>query len=247
MDCNHARLLLTVGHPLATELETADKQALAAHLADCPECGPWAEAEQRADEKLGAAMRDVPVPEGLQLRIARRLRAERDAWWRGWLVRAAGILLVVGLATSLAYAAWNRLKPAPDTQQVLDRFDKLPYAPEQVEQWYAARNVRMTAPPKFEYGYLKSLGLADFEGKQVPYLLFLYPGKGQDRPGVAQVYVLTDRQFNLSNLRGVPVLPGSQQSVAILPHPTDPQVVYVIVHTAETPLTAFYKDTRGEI
>ena len=89
MDCKHARMLLDVAHPLATELEAVETEALAAHLAECPDCGFAAEAERRVDEKFGAAMRDVPVPDGLQQRIVRRLQGERDAWWRARVFRAA--------------------------------------------------------------------------------------------------------------------------------------------------------------
>src|SRR2546423_15106509 len=90
MDCNHARLLLEVAHPVATELEAPERKALAAHLADCPECGAWAEAERRADEKIGAAVRDVAVPGGPKQGVGRRPNAEGDAFYRRWLGRAAG-------------------------------------------------------------------------------------------------------------------------------------------------------------
>ena len=81
-------MLLEVAHPLATELEANETEALAAHLADCPDCGPWAEAEHRIDEKVGVAMRDVAIPDGLQQRIVRRLGVERDAWWRARVKRS---------------------------------------------------------------------------------------------------------------------------------------------------------------
>ena len=103
MDCKHARMLLEVAHPIATQLEPAETAALASHLADCPDCGFVAEAERRVDEKFTAAMRDVPVPEGLKERIGRRLQGERDAWWRVRVLRAFG---TAAAACLLALAGW---------------------------------------------------------------------------------------------------------------------------------------------
>ena len=130
MDCNHARLLLEVAHPVATELEAPERKALAAHLADCPECGTWAEAERRADEKIGAAVRDVTVPEGLKQGIVRRLNAERDAFYRRWLVRAAGVAAALLLTVWVGYAAWFGRKPAPELELFAQQVDLPVGAPE---------------------------------------------------------------------------------------------------------------------
>lgn len=243
MDCNNARLLLEVAHPLATQLPADDTQALAAHLAECPECGPWAEAERRSDEKLALAMLDVPVPAGLQDRLLRRLHVERDAIYRRWAVRAAGIAAAFLLACLVGYTAWFNKRPAPDLVQFHAEVDDVPYSAERVEEAFAARGIAMTAPPKFEYGYLKSVGLANFQGRQVPYLLFLHEGAGNQRPATAQVYVLSERQFNLSDLAGL-VVPGSRQSITVLRDPANPQFAYVVVHSAGTQPHHFFRPTK---
>src|SRR5207244_393513 len=114
MDCNNARLLLEVAHPLANELDARDTAELAGHLADCPDCGPWAQNEHRVDEALGKAMRAVPVPSGLALKIVRRLHVERDAWYRGWAVRAAGIAAALLLLLWGSWAFWLGKKATVD-------------------------------------------------------------------------------------------------------------------------------------
>src|SRR5947209_7636374 len=114
MDCKNARLLLEFARPGGRELEAADAEALHQHLAECSECAALAHDEQRADEHLGRAMRDVPVPAGLRERVLKRLSVERDAWYRRWLVRwaaAAAVLLAVGL---LGYHYWFGQRPALD-------------------------------------------------------------------------------------------------------------------------------------
>jgi hypothetical protein len=234
MDCKTARLLLEVAHPLATELEASDKEQLAAHLAECPECGGWAEAERLADEQLGAAMRDVPVPQGLELRLLGRLHKERDAWYRAWLVRAAGLLLVLGLGAGIGYAVWFNRKPAPDLPKFLEEVtdQRLKSSPEQVEEMFKARGVPMVAPPQFDYRQLHSVGMADFQGKQVPYLVFFYNGGPNPPSALATVYVLSDRQFNLDDLRNrKPAFPGSGQNIWVDTHPNDQHVVYVVTYT----------------
>src|SRR5262249_18708098 len=130
MECNHARLLLEVAHPLATELEAPERQELAAHLAECLECGAWAEAERRVDEKFGTAMRDVPVPDGLQQRIVRRLNVERDAYWRRLILRSGSIAAALLLACLVGYAAWFSKKPAVDIISLHQEVNDIPYSAE---------------------------------------------------------------------------------------------------------------------
>ena len=89
MDCKTARLLLDFARPLCPELDTADAEALHSHLAECPECGPFAAGERRIDGHFGRAVRDVPVPEHLRDRLVKRLAVERDAWYRRRLLPAA--------------------------------------------------------------------------------------------------------------------------------------------------------------
>jgi hypothetical protein len=231
MDCKEARMLLEVAHPLATQLDAPETEALAAHLADCAECGSWAEAEHLVDEKLGAAMRDVPVPDGFQQRLLRRLQVERDAWWRVRLVRVAGVAAAVLLACWMGYVAWFGKKPIPDLEALLKDADQVPYNTNLVEQVFLAKGVVMTAPPTFDYRYLVSCNMVDFQGKQVPCLLFVRQDSGK-LPVTAQVYVLSDRVFDIEAIRNSPPLPGSHQNINTLVDKNDSHVVYVVVYTA---------------
>src|SRR5947209_6413570 len=110
MDCRTARLLLDFARPLSTELEASEAEALHCHLADCSQCGALAQVERQADERLGQAVRDVPVPDGLRQRLLSRLAIERDAWYRRWLMRATGIAAAITLAVWLG---WSLRGPRP--------------------------------------------------------------------------------------------------------------------------------------
>jgi len=241
MDCKHARLLLEIAHPLTRELGARETEALAGHLADCPECGPWAEAERQIDEKIGSAMRDVPVPGGAQQRLLRRLHVERDAYYRRWFVRAAGVAAMILVTCLAAYFVWFGRKPVPDLQALSYEVNVIASSPELVEQAFAERGVAMTAPTKFEYANLRDFGLADFQGRQVPFLLFqVGPAKGNP-PALAKVYVLTSRQFDVDGIEMQLVPQGSRLAVVVQTDPVHLHVAYVVVYTASTDLSRFYK------
>src|SRR5204863_3538530 len=95
MDCRTARHLLEFSRPRASELEEQDQDALNGHLAVCPDCDAMARAEREADQHLGQAIRDVPVPHGLRERLMRRLREEREAWLRRWVARGLRVVAAV--------------------------------------------------------------------------------------------------------------------------------------------------------
>jgi hypothetical protein len=246
MDCKHARLLLEVAHPIATELEASEKAALAAHLADCPDCGCMAEAEHRVDERLGAAMRDVAVPEGLRERIDRRLQGERDAWWRVRVIRVAGIAAMLLLACWIGYAVWFGRRPQPDLQQVLFNVDQRESGAQVVEQAFAVMGVNMTAPRKFDYRYLTFSNLSVFPDNNkmlVPCLTFVR----QQPNGVqisAQVYVLPDRTFNIEAIREAkPNLVGSHWNIMVHVEQEYPHGAFVVIYTGQS-INDFFKDTK---
>src|SRR5437867_12201644 len=100
MDCRTARQLLEFARPRSLELEGSEAEALESHLADCPECGPLAQAERQIDDRVGRAMRAVVLPDGLRDRLLNGLRQDRRLARRRWFGRvavAATILLAVGL------------------------------------------------------------------------------------------------------------------------------------------------------
>src|SRR5438067_13660259 len=82
MDCSTARLLLDFARPRAGDLGPVEAEELERHLAHCIECDAMARAARRADEHLGAAMRQVELPDGLRAGLLTRLDAERGRWYR---------------------------------------------------------------------------------------------------------------------------------------------------------------------
>jgi hypothetical protein len=240
MDCKNARLVLEVAHPLATELDSRDKKELARHLADCPECGPWAEAEHRLDDHFGKAFRAIPMPEHLPERLLARLQLDRAQWYRVRATRAVGVAAVALLVLWLVWALWLSRKPVPDWAEFGQ--NAVMSTAQQLEGAFGGMGVDMVAPPQFDYGLLESHGLRDFQGKQVPYLLFFSPGGKDKLPAMAEVYVLSDRQFNLDEVPHNLALAEGRKHVKFLRHP-DPQhqnVVYVVVFTAGARLEIFF-------
>jgi hypothetical protein len=110
MNCHDARLLLAFARPQASELDLAEKQLLDAHLSACPTCTAVAEEQRRVDERIGAVMRDVPVPDGLKERLLVRLANERSAVLRRrakpWALAAAAAMLL-----ALGIRQWNVAHP----------------------------------------------------------------------------------------------------------------------------------------
>src|SRR5437016_5220961 len=113
MDCNHARLLVGFTHKKA-ELDTAEAEALQAHLEQCPECELMARSERAIDEALGRAMNDVPVPEGLKERVVDKLASRQRPRFRRRLALAASLLLVFGFGWFALHARpkvnWDRVQ-----------------------------------------------------------------------------------------------------------------------------------------
>lgn len=227
MDCKTARLLLVFARPAASELDEPELDALHAHLADCPECGPAAQAERRADDRMGRAVRAVPLPDGLRQRLHTRLAQERRTGRRrrlAWQAAAGAV------AAALLLAAWlgrgvvqpRRLNPEQAAADLVAR--SLNPTPETVEHWFRGQGVEITVPADFDYAALRYYDLADLQGRQVPLLLFLHEDKR------AAVYILSDRQFDLTALdRSLP-LAGSGYNVELRPV-ADPRLRYLVVYT----------------
>ena len=83
MDCNLARRLLPFSRPGGADLDAADRAALGHHVDTCPACAAAGTADRAFDAGLAAAMRAVPVPDGLPARLNTRLLAARMAFYRG--------------------------------------------------------------------------------------------------------------------------------------------------------------------
>jgi hypothetical protein len=232
MDCKTARLLL----PFAgRELDAAEADALQAHLTDCPDCAAAAEAERALDERLGRAVRDVPVPDGPRANLLRKLRGERDAFYRRWAFRAAGIAAALALAVGLGWFGWLKSLPEVDVDGISKHVaEQYQSPPDRVTEWLkrVGGNRHFVAPPdtQFNYHLLAARGVDEVEGKQVPFLFFV--GDDRGTPVWARVYVLGDRRFNLTKLQEQAGAGGSGAGglqAAVLPGPTD-RIVYVVIY-----------------
>lgn len=236
MDCKSARTLLDFAQPRGFDLATEERAALEAHLAECSECDCLARAERLFDAHVGKAIRGVPVPVGLKERLLTKLRRERDDWWKQWANR--------GLRYSLAAAAiflvtwgvflWNasQLDPVTDgelEQEVLTAYEYSPPSPEEVEKWFEKKGKKVKVPREYNYRFLTCYNLTEFKGREVPHLLFVrsYPNSAEVQ--TVQVYILSDRQFNLSELTGESHPPaGYRVQVKIEPRASE---AYVIAFT----------------
>jgi hypothetical protein len=253
MDCKNARLLMELTRPGGGELDAADAEALEQHLADCPDCGPVARDERRADEHLGRAMRDVPVPAGLRERILQKLPADPGPsaprrWpWR-YLGAAAAVFVVAGLGL-LAWRLWFSPRPAVDVVAFAQEVNGLPFVrtedrEKKVVEDFKALGVTMVPPPKFDYNLLDSYGLVVFkDGQQVPQLRFFTRGDKDSPPALALVYVLSSRQFNLEQtLENAKGIPSGTRMVEV--HP-DGNYLYLIEYTGHS-LNPFMRQyTKG--
>jgi hypothetical protein len=234
MDCKNARLLLDYSRPLGTDLDAGEAEALESHLADCPDCGSLAQDERRLDDYIGRAVRAVPVPENLRADLLRRLAAERDAWYRRWLLRSAG---AVAAAAGIILLVWGgllvhqRFRPSFEPSDI--SVDRSTSSPREVEEWFrTAHGVKTVAPSDnlLRYTWLTYYGLEDLQGQRVPMLLFTY--NGHDSQARAQVYIVTDKQFSgLEELVNQPRKVTGGYTVEVFRNQDVADVYYVAVYT----------------
>src|SRR5262245_53287720 len=166
MECRNARLLLEFTRPGGGELDAVEAQALDQHLSECPECAALARAERRADEHLGRAIRDVPVPDGLRERILGKLAAERDAWYRRWVIRAGGIAAALLLVALVGWWLWPPSLPALTTADVPHLVEAKPRLNQDDIYIDFRKKVETELPPGFNYNLVKSYDLATLHGRQ---------------------------------------------------------------------------------
>ena len=99
-----------------------------------------------------------------------------------------------------------------------------------VEKSFKQQGVQ-TVLPDLNYRYLTAHGTADFQGVQVPQLVFYRADN--DGSNHAVVYVLSEKQFKLKDVPTNYVSPtGYQYKVTIL-HQAHGSFAYVVVHTGE--------------
>jgi hypothetical protein len=248
MDCRTARNLLDFNRPHAPELDRIDQDLLEGHLAHCPECDTLARNERQLDEYLGEAVRDVPVPQGLHERILRRLREEREGWYRKQLGRglrvfaAAAALFLVGW---FGLSAWRQHHlPQPTEKELAEEFDPdRPPDRADAEAWFLRQGVKTNAPADFAYQYLSpNFLLKDFRGQKVPCLTFIRQDGEQPR-AVAHVFILSRERFDLGNLSELSKPYSTRFKVEIRKPSSD--YAYVIVYSGNLNLLLKPESSRN--
>jgi hypothetical protein len=228
MDCKTAQLLLELAHPRRTELDEGEADLLEAHLAECGDCRLQAEEELRLDSHLGTAVRAVTVPAGLREKLLFRMQAERSARLRqkrlrlaGWVAAAATVLV----ALTVGWLSW----PVEGVNLAAIHSDHPPRNAAEVERRLAELGVRTVAPPQFNYNWLASLHLVEFDGrKRVPHLLFVRNG------AVAEVYILSARQFNRVAIVDQGKIDSGGYTVEAQSHDDNPDVFYLIKYKGDS-------------
>jgi hypothetical protein len=211
MDCKTARNLLQFIRPHGHDLDAADHAALQAHLAECTECDAFARAERQHDAHVGAAIRDVPVPAGLKDRLLSKLKRQREDWWKQSLNRvaryaaaAAAVVLVVWIGFQLNSGAKPRPTEEDLIQVPLASWAHQPPTASDAQEWFRKTHPKLVVPSTFNYEYLVSYSVAPvntppFDGREVPQLFFVRSSPGSAAQ-VAQVFILSPDQFDLSNI-----------------------------------------------
>jgi hypothetical protein len=201
MDCKTARLLLDFVRPQAGEMDAAELAAFEQHLAACPECDALTRAERGVDHAFAKAMRAVEVPAGLQNRLMTRLERERGDAYLRWFGKASPVVAAAAAVLVLAWAfiAWRQAHlPAVDMDRACDEAHQKEAAPPTAD--FLADHFRQLGfegsfPQNLNYSKLTYYGMGEFQGRQVPQLIFLEPGGAH-----AEVRVLSGKQFNLATL-----------------------------------------------
>jgi len=228
MDCRTARQLLEFARPRSLELEGGEAEALESHLADCPECGPLAQVERQLDDRIGRALRAVPVPDGLHDRLLSRLTYERRVVQRKWFASvavAATILLAAG-----AGVYWHYSRPTRVEIGSLVGYEAT--APEQLDEWFRRQGLGdVVVPRQFNYELLHERRVVEFQGREVAELWFVKDNHS------AHVYILSGKQFDLDHLeqQGQRMAQGNR-TVKVLRNPDNPQIVYLVVYSGELEL-----------
>jgi hypothetical protein len=201
MDCNLARRLLPYDRPGGSDLDAADRSALAHHLESCPTCSAAGRAERAFDLALARSIQLVPIPDGFSGRLNVRLAAARFAFFRR-------IILLIGLVAGLFAAAiwgwstWHRpeLNAALLAQQSYELNGQSRTNDEAraaVTDWLRQTNSRLSAPEEFNYKLLAFAERSEFQGlTAVPTLIF---ARGD---ATMRVYIVREGAFrNLGDIR----------------------------------------------
>jgi Protein of unknown function (DUF3379) len=236
MDCKTARLLLHFARPLSAELDTDEAEALAGHIADCPECQQLRQTEQQVDARIGQAMRAVPTPIGLRERLLANLDGQRRTGERRRFVRlslalAASVLLAGGWwywSQSLTRLDLERLDP--------DLIGFIPESAEQVQEAFQQRGIAVQVPGEFNYALLSNFDTTQRWGRRMPYVHL------QRGAAFVRIYILERGQFNLDYLEQHPEAPSSRVTLKWWGRSPDGRFGYLVEYTG--PSLEPFKNSR---
>lgn len=226
MDCKTARLLLNFARPLSAELDTDERAALNAHVADCAECQQLRENEQRIDARIGQAMRAVPLPPNLRERILHTIDVRQRATHRPRLLRMAVSLAASILLVAVGGYFWTHSLTRID----LEGMDPaavsfLPETPGEVEEAFRERGFVVEAPAEFDYSLLTYLDTTQRWGRPVPFVHLQRGG------AFVRIYMLDRDQFDLNHLEDHPMAPSGRVMLKWLGHSPDGKFGYIVEYT----------------
>ncbi len=224
MQCQEVRSQLPMLQPAGADQLDADAQAaLRFHLEKCPACTAWMERESRLDHHLGRAVRDVAVPAGLQQRILGKLALQPRRAPRALLAAAACALVVFGLAGT--WFLWPNPRLSFDDISSLVARGEQHATPESVEAWFREQRLTMAAPREYDYTYLQSLEVVEFQGRRVPKLIFYR--ERASRATMAEVLVLSSAQFRLDALQAIDRLAVRSKVVSLRQDVDSPEYFFL--------------------
>ena len=230
MECHDVQQLLAFVNRQREELDAPEREALGEHLEKCPDCAVAFQTERRADEILGALVREVPVPADLRQKLLNRLATEHSqAHWkllqRASLVAAAAILLVV--TAGLSWQFWP--KPEITRDYVMQMVSFHDWDKEQVEHFFAEQGLSVKAPGEFDYRFLQHVEIVQFKGKPVAKLTF---SRTDDQTALVNVLILSTKQFRMHELEGDQDIPLTTW-IRVRHHPEDSEFTYLVFYRGQ--------------
>jgi hypothetical protein len=199
MDCKSARSLFEFARPQSGEMDSTELTAFEQHLASCPECDALSRGERGLDRAFAKAMQAVEVPAGLRTRLMDRLERERGdvhLRWFGHVGRATAAAAAIVLVVWGAYAWHQSHLPTVDMESAWEETHNHMVAPpggDVLAEHFRRLGYDGAFPRDLNYSLLAYYGMGEFQGRQVPQLIFLNQGAR------AEVRILSAKQFNLTN------------------------------------------------
>ncbi len=246
MDCDLFKYLWRLGKGESHRELGEAFTTLRSHEASCSLCKAWVTQELALDQHLSQELARVDVPVDMIKRIRQRLATPptepvpiKANPMRGWnLKRVAWVAVVVLLIGTGTLILLPQPKPVTDDSWNLfwdDCFawEVSPPDRDRVSAWFATMGIRTELPLDVNYQHLVSHGLAVWDGRLVPQLVFANPSSSGGRPSIAKVLVFSSKQFQLDSLFPLPGSQGGTRSrIDFLPESNE-KSLYLVTHAGE--------------